>query len=106
MRQKRSMPSIIERVVKGAIGSTIAPADSNARAAACTAAAVSGSTASPQPASISKPMRRPFGSRRNCVQSIAAGGRLIVSRASGCDSTCISSAVSSTLRVIGPATRP
>ena len=39
-------------------------------------------------------------------QNYTDGGRLIVSRASGCASTCISSAASSTLRVIGPATRP
>ena len=44
MRQKPSMPSIIARVVNGGIGSTMAPAASNARAAASTAARTSGST--------------------------------------------------------------
>ncbi len=51
-------------------------------------------------------MRRPLISRCSSLQAIAAGGRLIVSRASGCASTCIISAASATLRVIGPAARP
>jgi len=37
---------------------------------------------------------------------MAAGGRLIVSRSSGCASTRIRSAASATVRVIGPAQRP
>ena len=39
-------------------------------------------------------------------QAMSEGGRLIVSRASGCASTLIRSAASATVRVIGPAQRP
>jgi len=65
-----------------------------------------GSSGRPQPASSSRPSRSPRRSRSRSPQAIAAGGRLIVSRASGRLSTLIISAASSTVRVIGPATRP
>ena len=53
------MPSSMACDMKGCIGSTMAPARSNRRAACSTAARISGSTARPQPASSSRPMRRP-----------------------------------------------
>jgi hypothetical protein len=37
---------------------------------------------------------------------MSCSGSAMLSRASGCDSTCIISAASSTLRVMGPAARP
>ena len=40
------------------------------------------------------------------IQSMSCAGRLMLSRASGWASTCIMSAASATLRVIGPAARP
>jgi len=92
--------------MNGCIGSTMAPAASNARAAASTAARTSGSTGSPQPASINRPSFRPRTSRSSCCQAMVWYGRLIVSRTSGRLSVAISSAASPTVRVIGPATRP
>ena len=98
--------AIISRVVKGASVSTLAPAASKARAAACTAAAVCGSTGSPQPASNCSPSRRPFKSSSRLVQSMRCAGRLMLSRQSGRASASIISAASVTVRVMGPATRP
>jgi hypothetical protein len=43
---------------------------------------------------------------RHAGQSSACAGRLMLSRASGWLSTCIISAASLTLRVMGPAARP
>ena len=92
------------------MGVTWAPAASNRRAAACTAAVISGSTGRPQPASSSRPMRRPLrcsgGVAATPAQSSACAGRLMLSRASGWLSTCNISAASLTPRVMGPAARP
>ena len=109
MRQKWSMPSSMGWVMKGRMGATTAPARSNSRAACSTAARISGSTASPQPASSSKPMRSPLSFSTpwsNWLQAMSWNGRLMLSRASGRDSTCMNQAESATLRVIGPAARP
>ncbi|MCY1311375.1 hypothetical protein D9M70_616660 [compost metagenome] len=95
--------------MKGCMGSTVAPAFSNRRAACSTAAWISGSTARPQPASSSSPMRRPrrwSGATSNAAQSMSCAGRLMLSRASGRASACIMSAASPTVRVMGPAARP
>ena len=105
MRQKWSMPSSMACVMNGRIGATTAPARSNSRAACSTAARTSGSTARPQPASSSRPMRRPLSFSTpwsNWSQAISWNGRLMLSRASGSDSTCMNQAASATLRVIGP----
>ena len=83
-----------------------APACSNSAAAAVTASLTCGSTAMPQPASISRPTRSPFRSRSRSIQSIVAGGRDMSSRSSGWDSTAMAIAASVTVRVIGPAARP
>ena len=68
MRQKWSMPSSMACVMKGCMGATTAPARSNSRAACSTAARTSGSTARPQPASSSRPMRRPLSLSTPCVE--------------------------------------
>ena len=62
-RQKRSRPSIMARVRKGSTRLDPARRRLSKRfaAAASTAAATSGSTAMPKPASSSRPMRRPAG---------------------------------------------
>ena len=51
-------------------------------------------------------MRKPSTLRSSFSQPMVWAGRLIVSRGSGWLSTAIISAASSTVRVIGPATRP
>ena len=106
MRQNASMPSSMARVKNGPIGSTSAPAASKRSAAARTAArdlgvdrqAAAGveQQADPQAAHVALEPR----------PGDVLGGRLIVSRSSGCASTLIISAASATVRVIGPATRP
>jgi hypothetical protein len=104
-RKKLSRPCMMVRDISGATGSTIAPSPANHFATASTAALTSGSTGMPTPASSSRPMRRPRSSPDRLVQAMSCTGRLIPSRWSGLDSTDIISAVSSTVRVIGPATR-
>ena len=79
-----------------------APASCNSAAASSTAAATAGCKGRPTPASIISPIRKPFRSRSRSRQGRSVGGRLMWSRASGCESTCISRAESSTVRVIGP----
>ena len=106
VRKKRSMPSAMSRVMKGRIGSTRAPTAAKALAAVSTVARTSASTASPQPASSSRPIVSLPTSMSSAIQSVADGGRLIESRQSGRVSCCINNAASFTLRVIGPATRP
>ncbi len=49
---------------------------------------------------------RPLGDSAAAFQSMSAGGRFMWSRASGFDSSAISSAESATVRVIGPMARP
>jgi len=70
MRQKRSMPSMCARVENAGIGSTIAPAASNAFAAATTASRTSASTARPQPASSCSPTLSALTPRSSAVHSI------------------------------------
>ena len=51
-------------------------------------------------------MRSLRGDLSSAFQLMLSGGRLMPSRRSGFDSTLIISAASSTVRVIGPVTRP
>lgn len=83
-----------------------APADSNAFAASTATSRTSFSTFWPDPASSISPMRSLRGDFSSAFQFTSSAGRLMPSRRSGRDSTLIISAASSTVRVIGPATRP
>ena len=107
MRQKWSRPSIIARVMNGAHRLDDRAGGLEGARRGLDGCRGLGSTGRPaagveQQADAQALQRRAAAS----VQSMPAGGRLIVSRASGCDSTLIISAASATLRVIGPATRP
>ena len=109
MRQKWSSPASISGVMNGAMGTMRAPSACSTSAALCTAAWMAGATGNPQPASRSRPMRRPrrgFAFFQAAAQSMVCAGRLMLSRASGALSTCISKAASATVRVMGPAARP
>ena len=78
-------------------------------AASATSRTTSGSTGIPQPASSISPTRSPRTSGAGGPTSLhgrSEGGSAVQSRLSGRLITDIISAASSTVRVIGPATRP
>src|ERR1700732_3801957 len=83
-----------------------APADSNALAAFTATSRTSFSSAWPTPRSSINPTRNLRGDLSSAFQLMLAGGRPMPSRRSGRDNTLIIKAASSTVRLIGPATRP
>ena len=96
----------MSRVSTLSISVTTAPADSKALAALTTTSRTGFSSACPTPRSSIRPSRSLCGDFSSAFQLMLLAGRLMPSRRSGFDNTLIISAASSTVRVIGPATRP